>query len=415
MVQPIDYLGMMQRPDLGESLIGGLKTGLAIREVRDTQAAQEAAKAKQAQYAADLQQYLDNPTAGGAAAMTAKYPDQAKAIKQSWELNSQEQKDSLFNDGTRAYSAIQSGRPEIAEQIISDRITALENSGQDASAFKSIRDSLKSNPQSALASIGMTLANAEPDKWGKIAGEMRAAEQAPFELSEKQSKAAKSAVDAKFAESKAVQDLQKGGWEIQKLANDIEISRLNSQIAAMNANINRETNDLKRQEQQFKLQEKQDKRDAALNTKVAEVESGRATIDNFLNTADKILKTPGNVVESATGTVSTVLPTFFESTADFEETLKTLGSQAFLSQVPAMKGLGALTEAEGRKLESSLANLSTRQSPQKLLENVQEAQRLMLKARSNLSTKYGVPDVIPDRPAQETQPASSGFRVLGVE
>ncbi|MCY1183802.1 hypothetical protein D9M73_244500 [compost metagenome] len=80
-----------------------------------------------------------------------------------------------------------------------------------------------------------------------------------------------------------------------------------------------------------------------------------------------------------------------------------------------MKGLGALTEAEGAKLQSSLANLSLRQSPAKILENVREAQRLMLKARSNLSDKYGVPDTIPDRPALESQPASSGFKVLGVE
>jgi len=39
-----------------------------------------------------------------------------------------------------------------------------------------------------------------------------------------------------------------------------------------------------------------------------------------------------------------------------------------------------------------------RQSDTQLSTNIKEAQRLMLKARSNLSTRYGVPEVIPDTP-----------------
>jgi hypothetical protein len=251
----------------------------------------------------------------------------------------------------------------------------------------------------------------KPEEWGKIAGEMRSAAKAPAEQSLAEAKAAKAATDAKFAESAAVQDLAKGGWEIQKLANDINISKLNSQIAAMNAATSRQANDiksqgnsLKQQEMQLKLQDKIDKRDAAINEKVSTVQSGRSTIDNFLNTADKVVNTPAGVVSSAAGTISSRLPTVDQDVADFEETLKTLGSQAFLSQVPSMKGLGALTEAEGKKLESSLANLSLRQSPEKLIENVKEAQRLMLKARATLSDRYGVPDVTPDTPAAAPTP-----------
>jgi hypothetical protein len=236
---------------------------------------------------------------------------------------------------------------------------------------------------------------------------------APSKLSESQAKASKAATDAKFAESAAVQDLAKGGWEIQKLANDINISKLNSQIAAMNAQTARQgnelkgqSNNLKLQELQLKIQDKIAERDAKLGEKVSSVQSGRAAIDNFLNTADKAINTPDSVIESAAGTVSSVLPTYDQDVADFEETIKTLGSQAFLSQVPAMKGLGALTEAEGKKLESSLANLSLRQSPKKITENLKEAQRLMLKARATLSDRYGVPDITPDTPAAAPSPTN---------
>jgi hypothetical protein len=415
MVQPIDYMGMLPAPDLGASLLQGLQAGAAIRQVRDQRAEQERAQALQQQYSSDLQAALSNPTPQSFAALTAKYPQQREAFKQSWEMLDKGQQDAEFGTGVQVYSALRQNRPEAAMQVLDQQIAALENSGQDAADLKSIRSQVERDPNAAAGYVGLVLSSTDPDRWGKIASEQREATMEPAKLTEAQAKAHKASVDARFAESKAAQDLQKGGWEIQKLANDIGISRQNSQIAALNANIAREKNDLKRQEMQIKVDEKVQKRDADLRGKVSEVASGRSTIDNFLNTADQVLKTPAGVVSSATGTISSVLPTIGQDVADFEETLKTLSSQAFLSQVPSMKGLGALTEAEGKKLEASLANLSLRQSPEKLLSNVQEAQRLMLKARSTLADKYGVPDVIPDRPALESQPATSGFRVLGVE
>lgn len=415
MVQPIDYLSMIPQPDLGQALLGGLQAGAALRQVRDERAAQEQAKVAQEQLQADLQSALSNPTARNFAALTAKYPTMREAFKQSWDLLSEDQRDAEFGAGVQVYSALQNNDPASALQVVDENIAALENSGQDSSDLKNIRRQIETDPKRALGFVGLTLSQTDPDRWGKIASEQREAAMAPANLTEAQAKAHKAAVDARFAESRAAQDLEKGGWQIAKLQNDIGIARQNSQIAALSASIAREGNDLKRQKMELDLQEKQAKRDADLRGKVSEVESGRSTIDNFLNTADQVLKTPAGVVSSATGTISSVLPTIGQDVADFEETLKTLSSQAFLSQVPAMKGLGALTEAEGRKLEASLANLSLRQSPEKLLANVQEAQRLMLKARSTLADKYGVPDVIPDRPALESQPAASGFRVLGVE
>lgn len=404
MAGPYDYT--IQQPDIAGSLIGWIQAGSQL-------GAQQAAQQKQQQYAADLQSYLDNPSARSASAMMAKYPEFQKSMSASFETFDKGQKEDIFKTGTQAYSAIQNGRPEIAMDILDQRIKAAENSGQDTADLESLKQSLQRDPHGTGASLALTMSALNPDAWSKIASEQRSAEKAPAELSLAQSKAGKAAVDAKFAESAAVQDLAKGGWEIQKLANDINISKLNSQIAAMNAATARQGNDLKGQsnnlkfqELQLKLQDKIAERDAKVGEKVNSVQSGRSTIDNFLNTADKVVNTPAGVVSSATGTISSRLPTVDQDVADFEETLKTLGSQAFLSQVPSMKGLGALTEAEGKKLESSLANLSLRQSPEKLIENVKEAQRLMLKARATLSDRYGVPDVTPDTPAAQPSPTN---------
>lgn len=410
---PYDYT--IQQPDIAGSLLGGLQAGSQI-------GAQQAAQQKHQQYADDLQSYLQNPTARAASAMMAKYPESQKALAASFDAYDKGQKEDIFKAGTQAYSAIQNGRPEIAMNILDDRIKAAENSGQDTADLISLKESLQRDPNGAGAGLALSMSALNPDAWSKIASEQRANAMAPSELTESQAKASKAATDAKFAESKAVQDLEKGGWEINKLANDIGISKLNSQIAAMNAATARQGNDLKGQsnnlkfqELQMKIQDKIAERDAKVGEKVAEVTSGRAAIDNMLNTADRVLNTPKYVIGSAAGPISSRAPTFSQDTADFEELLNTLSSQAFMAQIPALKGMGALSNAEGEKLQSSLQNLSLRQSPERLLENVQEAQRLIIKSRDNLSKKFGVPDVTPDRPNVNSQPASSGFKVLGRE
>lgn len=397
MAGPNDYT--IQQPDIAGSLLGGFQTGQQI-------GAQQAAQDKHQQYVADLQTYLSKPTAQGASAMMAKYPESQKAMAASFDVYNKGQKEDIFKAGTQAYSAIQNGRPDLASSILDERIAAAENSGADTTDLVSLKQSLERDPRAAGAGLALTMSALDPDGWSKIAGEQRAAEKAPAELSLAESKAGKAAVDAKFAESKAVQDLTKGGWEIQKLANDINISRQNSQIAAINSSISREKNDLKRQELGLKLQEKIDKRDAAVNEKAAEVTAGRATIDNMLNTADRVLQTPMDVIGSAAGPISSRAPTLSQDTADFEELVNTLSSQAFMAQIPALKGMGALSNAEGEKLQSSLQNLSLRQSPERLVENVKEAQRLILKSRENLSKKFGVPDVTPDTPAAAPSPTN---------
>lgn len=397
MAGPYDYT--IQQPNITGSLISGIQAGSQIR-------AQQVAQQKAESYSADLQSYLQNPTAQSAAAMMAKYPESQKAISASFDTYDKGQKEDIFKAGTQAYSAIQNGKPEVAMDILDQRISAAENAGQDTSDLVSLKQSLERDPRGAGAGLALTMSALNPDAWSKIASESRAAAMAPSELTASQAKAQKAAVDAKYAESAAVQDLAKGGWEISKLQNDIGISRQNSQIAALNAATAREGNDLKRQALQLKLDEKIQKRDDAVKTKAAEVAAARGSIDNLLNTADRVLQTDQDVISSATGPISSRLPTLSSDTADFEELLNTLGAQTFLAQIPSMKSMGALSEKEGDKLQASLTNLSIRQSPERLQQNVKEAQRLMLKARENLSTKYGVPDVVPDTPAAQPSPSN---------
>jgi hypothetical protein len=132
----------------------------------------------------------------------------------------------------------------------------------------------------------------------------------------------------------------------------------------------------------------------------------------MLNTADRVLKNPS--LDSVIGSIQGRLPAIASDEAnDAIALIDTLGSQAFLSQIPAMKGTGSLTEREGDKLQASLTNLSRTQSEQQFRYNLNEAQRLMLKARKNLSEKTGVPIGAPDRPNAPKQSSQFAPSVPG--
>ena len=386
--------------------------GSAIQEQNAARQAQEQARLQQQEYANDVRTYFVNPTASGAAMLTAKYPQMKDAFKHSWEMQSQAQKDEGFTLGIQAFNALRNGKPEIAKQIVDNQIAAYRNSGKDFSQFETMRQALDAAPQIIQANLGIALSSIDPEKWSKIAGEQRTAEKAPVELSKLKAEAAIKESEAPYAGETA-------RWSLEKIKADIASDKEKNRIAAMNAAISRETNVLKRQELGLKVQELQSKLDTDARQRVSELDSGRATIDNFLNTADRLLQNPSlnRVVGAIEGRLPGGSAPLSDESADAIRMLETLGSQAFLSQIPSMKGTGALSNAEGDKLQASLTNLSRVQSEKQLTENIKEAQRLMLKARGNLTQKYGAKETVPDTPAAKPKAGKSVddmLRELGV-
>ena len=159
---------------------------------------------------------------------------------------------------------------------------------------------------------------------------------------------------------------------------------------------------------QLGLDEAKEKRDAADRDQKATLANQSADIDNFINTAVRIKQTPRDIINAATGPIASRLPTTNQGVADFEALVETLGSQAFLAQIPKIKGTGNLTEKEGDKLQASLQNLSLKQSPDRLLANVDEAVRLLEKARVTITARSGLPTVPSDVPARELSVSVGG-------
>lgn len=444
LMRPIDYTVDVQSPF--ESALGGFKLGAGVAEIEAARASRE--RAQQAQTA--LSNLFKNPnaTAKDYAEVTAFLPkDQAAQVLSGFEAQTKEQQQNTLRQGTQVYTAIKSGNLPVAEMQLKEQATALRNAGREkeAQGFDDLSNLIRLNPTGAQTTIALTIAGLPGgkdflDNADKLLSTQRAEALQPSALKEAIAKAdkavadattaqataknapekaaadaalakaqaQKAAVEAEFARANAVLEAQKKSVDIRKTEADILINKENARIAALNAAIARETNTLKRQELQQKFDEAKEKRDQTDREQQATLANQSADIDNFINTATRIKQTPRDIINAATGPIASRLPTTNQGVADFEALVETLGSQAFLAQIPKIKGTGNLTEKEGDKLQASLQNLSLKQSPDRLLANVDEAVRLLEKARVTITARSGLPTVPSDVPARELSVSVGG-------
>ncbi len=408
-MQPIDY--SINMPDPTQAFLAGVKE----RQVLDQLQQQRMAAQQQQLAQQQIQQVLNNPAATNEdrARIVAMLPPQVSAqLNSVWERAGKEQQQAMLSFDSQVFSALENNRPELAVQLYEERATALENSGrtQEAASLRKQAEMAQQAPTLARNLVAMRI-DASPggkDFWegyAKRGAEGRAQAMAPAALREAEAKATGAeaeattkGVAAKYAESQAVADLEKKGWDIKAIRADIDFKRESNRIAAMNAALAREGNDLKRQELKLKIDDAVRARDEKLREKVAVAESGASAIDNMLNTVERVKKNPGlnDVLGSIEGRLPSILS---DSGADAIAMIETLGSQAFLAQVPNIKGMGALSNAEGDKLQNALQNLGRTQSEGQFRANLEEAARLLRKGRDSLAKSTGVPLGKPDTPA----------------
>lgn len=404
-MQPYDYSSQVQVPGITDSYLKGVNLGIArdnaLLAQQQKQLAIQAAQQEQ-----QRQQFLtefvqkQNPSGSDYAKLILMDPKNSAAIKRSFDAASQGQKEAAFTQGSELFSAINSGNNEVAKNLLDTRIEAATNAGDQSTAnqLQTLKGVYEQNPQTAKVMLASLLHGIDSDRATKIIDSANKLALAPIEQRKAEAEATKSETEAKYIDRQQLADLEQKGWNTKKLAAEIENYKESRRLEAMKIAISKEDNALKRQELGLKIQKQtQDLQDQA-REKVAAVQSGSSAIDNQLNTIDRLLQNPS--LDSVVGSIQGRVPAFISDEAnDAIRLLETVGSQSFLSMVPTLKGTGSLSNAEGEKLQSALTNLSRVQSESQLRYNLKDAQRLLLKARKTLETKYGAPAGAPDTPA----------------
>jgi hypothetical protein len=212
---PINYSVDVQSPF--EAALGGFKLGAAGAEIQAQQKKNEleikaAQQAQQRQ--TELADLFKNPNATSAdyARVVAFLPkDQATIVTQGFERKTKEQQDNDLRMGGQVYSAIKSGQPNIAIQMLTDQAAALRNSGREneAKAAEASAQAIELNPTMAQATVGLYMATL-PGGTGfleaadKALATIRAEAKAPSELKTSVANADKAVSDADKALSDAI-------------------------------------------------------------------------------------------------------------------------------------------------------------------------------------------------------------------
>lgn len=397
-MEPINYNIQVQDPFV-RSLQGfqmGQQLGTMAQEARQRPML-EAQAAEKRQALLDFVQN-PNPMASDYQRALILNPEIKDQIKQGWDAMTAERKEGMFRGGVQVLGALKAGQKDIARSLLEERAEAERNGGdlRQAQIFDTYAKLVDANPAALQQIIGLNLAAGDEAKFSES---LERIEMLPGRLREQEAKATSEEVGARFAENKAVMDLEKAGWDIKKIQNDMQVARQNSAISALNAQIGREGNNLKRQELILKLQERQDKLNETVRMRAAEATSAIQQADTLLGSVNQAIKVavkdgkPTGVIKSATGPIQSRLPTLDQDVADFEETINLLGSQITMSRIGEMKGV--LSDRDLEVLRSSLGNLSLRQSPEKLVANLQNIKRLTEKAKNTTQQKFGVPAAAP--------------------
>lgn len=220
---------------------------------------------------------------------------------------------------------------------------------------KQVLQGLDPNDSAAMGKAAQALAQA-----GDQQGAMQLAQKA-LEIRNTESQ-----ISGRTEEKQAQRALQlQMAQEKNQTAKEIAADRnaLMAQIAQANSALRGANSDVQRQLIEQRIQDLQAKADEKQQTLQTQAQGRVASFDSALDTLDLVSKHPGkkDVVGALSGGVMSIIPG--TNAAGFASQLETFKAQTFIPQVAALKGMGALSDAEGKKLTAAVGALDVKMKP----------------------------------------------------
>ena len=381
----MDFLNQVTQGVAGLQNIQANQQEMQIRqEEMQRQQKKQADEAKAAEYLAQYQasEQAGTPDFTSLNKAILLSPTASQNVLTGIGIQDNRQKTQAASDVVSLYAAADS--PEKFKQLIANRIQTVRDRGGDPKDSIELANIYETQGAEAarksLQMVGAALANegfVKADMIG-LGGEQ----------------------NGMTAFQQASTDLRKQELEFGKAQKATEL-----QLKVLEAQMRKEDNELKRQDLQLKIQEQQQKladmdkqKLTSAREKDAEMNQALFSIDNMMNTVERVRQSPklNDVVGSIQGRFDAYID---DEAAATIRLIDGLGSQAFMAMVPSLKGMGALSNAEGDKLAASLQNLSRVTSEEAFKENLSEVERLMNKSRGFILQRYGKPEAPADVPA----------------
>lgn len=305
--------------------------------------------------------------------LAAQYPDQIEAVRNGMKFVDEDQRNTVGNLAAGARLAAAS--PEAMGAWLQNNASDLQRVGLDPAE---VAQTYQQNPQGfgefadhlGMAALGPEQYFAAQDK---IVGQRQ--NQQKLEETARSNRAGE-ALQARG------QDITIRGQNIsaQNAALSREIQRAEVQDKVLDRQIARETNQIKLEELRQKQLDVRSKADAARADRQAAAQGAVDTFSTALDSLSEIESSPG--LKKAVGFNSAFPTVPGTDAANFEARLDTFKAQTFLPMVASLKGMGALSDAEGKKLSDAVGALSPKMSEDAFRSSIG-------KIRTQLENKLG--------------------------
>lgn len=317
-------------------------------------------------------------------------------------LNEQQRND-MGDLAMRANVALSQG-PEAYSKFITDNKDRLNRVGANADWM--IQTGIQNPEQLSHMLTTMSLGALGPEKAFAVQDKMADREIDRGKLAETiRSNQAGEALTARG------QDIQIRGQNIsaQNAALSREIQRAELQEKALDRQIARESNQLKLEELKQKQADVRQKADIARADRQAAAQGAVDTFSTALDSLNEIEQSPG--LSKAVG-IRSAFPTVPGSdAANFEARLDTFKAQTFLPMVQSLKGMGALSDAEGKKLSDAVGALSPKMSEKAFRDSIGKIRNQLESKLSTVKKQFDYQEPVQNTPGQQS-PAGINFSSL---
>lgn len=382
---PIDYTMDVANPFQAatQGFNSGLQTVNNINAVKANQLEEERKKQAFLQQQVrneDLYKFslIPNKTADDYAGIISRYPELAEPYQKAWNIMDSGQQQQTLNTASQVYAALHSNQKEVAKDIVREQIQAYDNSGKksESNQMKMILGLIDKSPEAAASSVGMLMSSVSPDKFKDIlstlGGEQRANEMQPYQIKDIQAKTAQTQAQTNDIPL-AAEDRRTGvnnqnkkieydnQYNYDKLGQDwkIELAKMSQQEQIEAAKLRATKN-----ETSVQRMERIEKAQNFANTASTAASTAKLAAD-LIADYKKLSDASGAGVWNAAWRN---VPGSAEY--DFSRRVDTLKSQAFLIGAQSLKGLGAMTEMEGKKVTDALGNLDLNQNTGQVVQQL---------------------------------------------
>ncbi|EFM6049592.1 phage DNA ejection protein [Escherichia coli] len=361
---------------------------------------------KQARRQKEFQQAYANAYASGDRGalrqLATQYPDQIESVRKGMGFIDEDQRNSI---GTLAAGArLAASSPEAMQSWLQNNAKELTRVGVDPNSVAQMYQQNPSGFGEFVDHLGMAALG--PIDYFNVQDKMAGREIDRGRLAETiRSNQAGEALTARG------QDIQIRGQNIsaQNAALSREIQRAELQEKALDRQIARESNQLKLEELKQKQADVRQKADIARADRQAAAQSAVDTFSTALDSLNEIEQSPG--LSKAVG-IRSAFPTVPGSdAANFEARLDTFKAQTFLPMVQSLKGMGALSDAEGKKLSDAVGALSPKMSEKAFRDSIGKIRNQLESKLITVKKQFDYQEPVQNTPGQQS-PAGSNFSSL---